>query len=74
MYFMDDPLRCVTHIVFFERKSDRKKSFFALVIGAYCSLKCTNFKTQVILAKVTEKARTLITTKAEFIGGYVNKA
>ena len=74
MYFMDDPLRGVTHIVFFERKPDREKSFFALVIGAYCSLKSTNFKTQVILAKMTEKARTLITTKAEFIGGYVSKA
>ena len=45
MYLMDGPLRCVTHIIFFERKSDRKKSFFVLVIGAYFSLKSTNFKT-----------------------------
>ena len=74
MYFMDGSLRCVTHIAFFERISDRNKSFFALVVGAYSSLKSTNFKTQVILAKVTEKARTLTTTKAEFIAGNVNQA
>ena len=29
---------------------------------------------QVILVKVTEKVRTLITTKAEFIAGNVNQA
>ena len=74
MYFMDDPLRCATHIVFFKRISDRKKSFFTLVLGAYYSLKSTNFKTQVILARVTEKARTLIITTAEFIAGNVNHA
>ena len=50
---MDGLLRCLIHIVFFERKSDRKKSFFALVTGGYCSLKSANFKTQVIMAKVT---------------------
>ena len=44
MYFIDDPLRCATEIVFFERKSDRKKSFLAMANGAYCSLKSTNFK------------------------------
>ena len=73
MYFMDALLPCVTRIVFFERISDRKKSFFALVVGAYCSLKSTIFKTQVILAKVTEKAKTLITTKAEFIVNNANQ-
>ena len=71
---MDGSLRCVTHIVFFEKISDRNRSFFALVVGTYSSLKSTNFKTQVILAKVTEKARTLTTTKAEFIAGNVNQA
>lgn len=44
-----------------------------MVIGAFCSLKSTNFKTQVTLAKVTKKARMLVTTKAEFIGD-VNQA
>ena len=39
---MDGLLHCVTHKLFFERKSDRKKSLFALVIGTYCSLKSTN--------------------------------
>ena len=70
---MDGPLQCVTHIVFVERKSDRKIYFFVLVIGAYCSLKIKNFKMQVILAKATEKARSLITTNVEFIGK-VNQA
>ena len=65
---MDGSLRCVTHIVFSESKSDGKKSFFALIIGAYC-----NFKTQV-LAKVTKKARTLITTNTELIGGNISQA
>ena len=74
MYFMDGPSRSVTRIVFFERVSDRKNSFFALVVGAYCSLKSTNFKTQVILAKVTENVKTLITTIAESIAGNVNHA
>ena len=74
MYFMDSPFRCVTHIVFCERKSDREKSFFALVVDGYCSLKNANFKMQVILVKVTKKARTLITTKAEFIADNVNQA
>ena len=72
MYFTNGPLPCVTHIVFLKRKSDRKKLFFAFIIGAYCSLKGTNFKAKVILAKVKEKLRTLITTKAEFIGAKVN--
>ena len=53
---MDGPLQCVTHIVFVERKSDRKIYFFVLVIGAYCSL--SNL----------QKARSLITTNVEFIG------
>ena len=51
----------------------RKKKIFALVIGAYYRLKTTNFKMQFILAKVTEKARTLIIIKPEFIGN-VNQA
>ena len=72
---MDGPLWCVTQIAFCKRKSDRKKkSFFALVIGAYCSLKSTKFKTQVILVKITKKMKTLITIKAEFIAGNVNQA
>ena len=50
------------HIVFFKIKSGRRKSFFVLVIGAYSSSKSTNVKIQ---TKVTKKARTLITTKAE---------
>ena len=69
---MDGPLRYETHR--FLRKEFRQKiTFFALVIGTYCSLKSTNFKTQIILSKASEKARTLITTKAEFIGN-VNRA
>ena len=71
---MDGPLRCVTHIVFFERKSDRKKIFFALVVCLGCSLKNKKFKMQVILAKVTKKARTFITTETELIAGKVNQA
>ena len=74
MYFMDGPLRCVTHIVFFERKSGRKIFFFALVVCLGCSLKNKKFKTQVILAKVTEKVRTFITTETELIAGNVNQA
>ena len=35
-YFLDDSLRCVTHIVFFERKPDI--NFFALVIDVYWCL------------------------------------
>ena len=70
---MDDPLLCITHIVFFQRKSDQTKSFFALVNDACCSLKSANIKIQVILAKVTEKVRTLIPAKAEFIRN-VNQA
>ena len=54
----------VCNIIFFERKSDRKKSFFVLANGTYCSLKSTNFKTPVILAKVTEKVRMLITIES----------
>ena len=38
MYFMDGDLQCVKHKTFFKRKSDRKKSFFALVIGTYSGL------------------------------------
>ena len=53
---MDGPLQCVTNKVFFERKSDRNKIIFYLVIGAYFSLKSTNFKTQIILGKATEKS------------------
>ena len=45
----------------------KKKIIFALANNACCSLKRRNFKMQVILAKVTEKVRTLITIKAEFI-------
>ena len=45
-----------------------------MVIGANCSLKSTNFKTQVILAKVTQNGRTLITAKAKFIGSNINQA
>ena len=51
----------------------RQKNIFALVIGAYYRLKTANFKMQFILAKVTEKARTLIIIKPEFIGN-VNQA
>ena len=58
----------------FLRNQTEKKSFFALVIGAYCSLKSTNFKTYIILTKLTKKATTLITTKAEFIDGNVIQA
>ena len=46
---MDGPLRCVTHIVFFERKSGRKTPFsvwtldcdvnFLLETLSYCKLK-----------------------------------
>ena len=74
-YLIEDPLKCVTHLAFFKRKSDRKKSFFTFIIGAYCSLKSLNFnKAQLIFAKVTKKSRSLVTTKAEFIGGNVNQA
>ena len=44
-----------------------------MVVGTYYSLKNTNFKTQVILVKLTKKARTLIITKAELIAGNVNQ-
>ena len=67
-------LRCVTHIIFFKKISDRKNHFLLWLLGAYCSLKSRNFKTQVILEKVTEKVRTLITTKVELIGSNVNQA
>ena len=54
---------------FFERKRDGKKSFFVLVIGAYCSSKSTHFKMRVIQEKATKKVvRKLIITKAELIG------
>ena len=32
---MDGPLQCIKNIVFFEKKADRKKSFFPLVTGNY---------------------------------------
>ena len=64
---------CNTYSFLRKEIKKKNKSFFALVSGAYCSLISTNFKTQVILAQVTEKARTLFTTNAEFIGN-VNQA
>ena len=39
---MDGPLRCATHNVL-QKELDRKKYIFALIIGAYCSLKCWSF-------------------------------
>ena len=52
---------------FLPKEIRQKKSFSALIIGAYCSLKSENFKKQIILEKSTENARRFITTKAEFI-------
>ena len=52
---MDGPLQCIKNIVFFEKKADRKKSFFSLVTGNYYNWKNTKFKMQIILEKSDPK-------------------
>ena len=68
------PLTVCNTYSYFRKEIRQKKSFFTLVVGTYCSLKCTNCKTQVILSNVTKMSKTLITIKAEFIAGNVNQS
>ena len=71
---MEGPLLWVTHIVFFERKSDRKKSFLPCLLVLIVAWKVQILKRGHFGKSNRIGSRTRITTKPEFIAGNVIQA